>query len=57
MQGGYREAPAENLGGDDQRGSRYRHWLTIADCFPDWKFGDYLKKYTRTEGGVLEDYF
>ncbi len=36
---------------------RYRHWLTIADCFPDWKFGDYLKKYVRAEaGGVLGDY-
>lgn len=38
---------------------RYRHWLTVSDCFPDWKFVDYLKKYVRPEsaaGGRLEDY-
>jgi hypothetical protein len=38
---------------------RYRHWLQVADVFPDWKFGDYLKKYVRTKsaaGGRLEDY-
>lgn len=26
---------------------RYRHWLDVADCFPDWSFGDWLK-----HGGV-----
>lgn len=32
---------------------RYRHWLAISDCFPDWKFGDYLKKYVRAETGGM----
>lgn len=22
---------------------RYRKWIEVADCFPDWKFGDWLK--------------
>ena len=22
---------------------RYAHWLSVADCFPGWKFGDWLK--------------
>jgi hypothetical protein len=22
---------------------RYREWLNVADCFPDWTFGDWLK--------------
>ena len=22
---------------------RYREWLNVSDCFPDWKFGDWLK--------------
>lgn len=23
---------------------RYREWLNVADCFPDWTFRDWLKK-------------
>lgn len=22
---------------------RYLHWLKVADCFPNWKFGDWVK--------------
>ncbi|HYG43189.1 MAG TPA: hypothetical protein VEA17_09735 [Bordetella sp.] len=22
---------------------RYRYWLRVADCFPDWEFGDWLR--------------
>jgi hypothetical protein len=22
---------------------RYKEWLEVADCFPDWSFGDWLK--------------
>jgi hypothetical protein len=22
---------------------RYHEWLEVADCYPDWKFGDWLK--------------
>lgn len=38
---------------------RYRHWLTVSDCFPDWKFGDYLKKYASLKeerASLLGDY-
>jgi hypothetical protein len=23
--------------------ARYDHWLDVADCFPDWRFGDFLR--------------
>lgn len=50
-----RESPAPPVLTRGQK--RYRHWLKVSDCFPDWKFGDYLKKYVRPEaGGVLGDY-
>jgi hypothetical protein len=27
---------------------RYRYWVSVADCFPDWRFGDWLKsEYVR----------
>ncbi|CAB3850463.1 hypothetical protein LMG26846_01966 [Achromobacter insuavis] len=30
---------------------RYLHWLEVADCFPDWKFGDWLKSEFAREAG------
>lgn len=26
---------------------RYRQWLRVADIFPDWGFGDWLRNYKR----------
>ncbi len=36
-----RESPAVPVLSRSQQ--RYRDWLRVADVFPDWKFGDYLR--------------
>jgi len=40
---------------------RYRDWLKVSDCFPDWGFGDWLKNRKKLQaemdkGGHLYDF-
>ena len=43
-----KESPAPSKRTRSQQ--RYRDWLRVSDCFPDMKFGDWLKTSKRVAG-------
>lgn len=34
--------------------ARYLEWLRVADVFPDWKFGDWLKNRKRVKEALRD---